>query len=106
MPARKPFRGHAGSRGRRLGRLAVGVCFFGAEGRCVVGVSSRLRRALADRDSRICRMRELQVTEPDEFEQRVDPERSFDFNTPFYSPRSETKVKAEGYSDAACCTAV
>jgi hypothetical protein len=51
-------------------------------------------------------MRELQVTEPDEFEQRVDPERSFDFNTPFYSPRSETKVKAEGYSDAPCCTAV
>jgi hypothetical protein len=51
-------------------------------------------------------MRELQVTEPDEFEQRVDPERSFDFNTPYCSPRSETKAKAEGYSDAAGRTAV
>jgi hypothetical protein len=51
-------------------------------------------------------MRELQATEPDEFEQRLDPERSFDFNAPFYSPRSDTKAKAEGYSDAAGCTAL
>ena len=41
------------------------------EGRHVVQVSSRLRRAGADRADRICRMRDLQVREPDELEQCV-----------------------------------
>jgi hypothetical protein len=98
--------GHAGSRGRRLGKLAACVCLFGAEGRPVARVSSPLRPAPADRDNRISRMQELQTREPDELEQRVDPECPFNCNTPACSPRSQTKAEDEGCFEAAGCPAV